>query len=195
VGVAALDPSLEDAIRRYHGAIERLYVILLGLEDLDARRAPPGGGWSIAQCVDHLVVAGTKMVAKLEEAITRSRQLTRLARSSKPAKFGWFDRLFIWAVSSGKAGEPPRLRVRHAPPFEPGPGRTVTIVASEFGALQDRLIASARAAQGLDLAGIKVESVISDSIKVSLGAWYLAIAGHQERHLDQAARTRQAIGR
>jgi hypothetical protein len=195
VNAAGLDPSLEDAIRRYHGAIEHLYTILLGLTEADARQAPPGGGWSIAQCVDHLVVAGSKMVARLDAAIARSRQLTRLARSPRPARFGWFDRLFIWAVSSGKAGEPPRVRVRHQPPFDPGPGRTLTIVASEFAALQDRLIVSARSAQGLDLADIKVESVLTDAIKCSLGAWYLAIAGHQERHLDQAARARKAIGR
>ena len=95
MGVATLDPTLEDAIRRYHGAIERLYAILLGIADADAHRAPPEGGWSIAQCVDHLVVAGSKMVTRLDEAIARSRQLTRLARSPKPARFGWFDRLFV----------------------------------------------------------------------------------------------------
>lgn len=157
-------------------------------------RSPKKGAWSVSQCVDHLVVAGSLMAARLEEAIARSRELTRTARDPRPAQFGWFDRLFIYAVSRGKDGAAPRVKVAHRPVFDPGPGRPVGHLAAEFVALQNRLIAAARSAHGLDLSGIKVSSVIDDRIKLALGAWFLAIAGHQERHLDQAARTRQAIG-
>jgi hypothetical protein len=194
VTVAGLDPCLAEAIRRYEGALIRLHDILANLGD-DALRSPGKGAWSVSQCVDHVVVAGSLMVARLEEAIARARQLTRTARDPRPAKFGWFDRFFVYAVSGGKDGKPPRVKVAHRPVFDPGPGRPVTLLAAEFIALQDRLITTARSAQGLDLADIKVPSVVDDRIKVALGAWFLAIAGHQERHLEQAARTRAAIGR
>jgi hypothetical protein len=192
VGVTALDPALEDSIRRYEGALIRFHDVLAGLGDAEARRVP-AKGWSVAQCLDHIVVSGTLMVARLEEAIQRARELTRTARSARPARFGWFDRLFIAVNARGKNGERPRFPVRHQPSFDPGPGRSIAILASEFIALQDRLIVTARSARGLDLEGIKVASVLNDAIKVSLGAWFLAIAGHQERHLDQALRVRQGL--
>ena len=192
MGVTALDPALEDSIRRYEGALIRFHDVLAGLGDAQARRVP-AQGWSVAQCLDHIVISGTLVVARLEEAIQRARELTRTARTSKPARFGWFDRLFIALVSRGKEGARPRFPVRHQQPFDPGPGRSIAILASEFIALQDRLIVTARSARGLDLAGIKVPSVVNDAIKVSLGAWFLAIAGHQERHLDQAMRIRQGL--
>jgi hypothetical protein len=194
VGVATLDPALADSVRRYEGALIRFHDVLQGLGEVDAHRTP-GKGWSVAQCLDHLVVSGTLMVARLEESIQRARELTRLARSPKPARFGWFDRLFVAAVSRGKGGGPPRFRVGHRPQFDPGTGRAIPILESEFIALEDRLINCARSANGLDLAGYKVPSVLDDRIQVGLGAWFVAIAAHQERHLDQAARIRKELGR
>jgi hypothetical protein len=192
VGVTELDPALADSIRRYEGALIRLHDVLEGLGDAEARRAP-AKGWSVAQCLDHLVVAGSLMATRLEESIQRARELTRVARSDRPARFGWFEKLVIAVLSRGKGGERPRLPLPHPQPFDPGPGRSIAILASEFIALQDRLIATARSARGLDLAGIKVQSAASDSFRLSLGAWFVLIAGHQERHLDQAARTRRAL--
>jgi hypothetical protein len=193
VGVAALDPALEDAIRRYEGALIQVHEVLAGLGDAAAHLVPPKG-WSVAQCLDHLVIAGSLTVAKLEATIQRARELTRAARTDRPARFGWFDRLMIGLLSRQKDGMRPRLPLPHPAPFDPGAGRSIAILASEFIALQDRLIATARSARGLDLADIKMGSAANDSFKLSLGAWFLLIAGHQERHLAQAARVRKAIG-
>jgi hypothetical protein len=193
VGVTALDPALEDSIRRYEGALIRLHDVLDGLGDAAARRAP-ARGWSVAQCLDHLVVAGSLTAAQLERTIQRARELTQVARSDRPARLGWLDRLAVALLSRGKSGARPRLPLRHPQPFDPGAGRSIAILASEFIALQDRLIAAARSARGLDLAGIRMASAANDRFRLSLGAWFLLVAGHQERHLDQAARTRKEIG-
>lgn len=192
---SALDPALAGSIVRYEGALMMAHDLLEGFSDHDAHVAPEKGAWSVAQCLDHIVVAGSKMRTRLEEDIARARSLGRVARGDRPARFSWFDRLFILAVSRGPQGKPPRMKVKHMPVFDPGPGRPIPIVIAEFVSLQDRLISTARSAQGLDLADIKVESLINEKIKVALGAWFLVIASHQERHLDQAARVRRAIGR
>jgi hypothetical protein len=39
---------------------------------------------------------------------------------------------------------------------------------------------------------VKVRSVLASWLEVGLGAWFVALAGHQERHLDQARRARAA---
>ena len=193
MGVTTLDPALEDAIRRYEGALILCHEVLQGLGEEAAHR-PPENGWSVAQCLDHVVISGTKMAARIEAEMQRARELSRNARSNKPAKLGWFDRLFVWALGRGKDGGP-RGRMKTGPAFEPGAGRSIPILESEFIALQDRLIQAARSANGLDLAGIKVRSILNENFQFALGAWFGAIAAHQERHLDQAARARKAIGR
>jgi hypothetical protein len=194
VNASGLDPVLADSMERYEGALFRLHDLIIGLSEADAHRSPGKGAWSVAQCLDHLVIAGSLMCVRLDEAVHRARELTRTVKDGRPARFGWFDRLFIAVTARGKDGRRPRLRVPHRPLFDPGPGRPIPILTSQFTALQDRLITSARSAKGLDLVDIKVESLLDGRIKVGLGAWYVAIAGHQERHLDQAMRARAAIG-
>jgi len=190
---ADLDRVLTDSIRRYEGALVRLHDLVLGLSEAVAHQSPGKGAWSVAQCLDHLVIAGSLMCVRLDEDIRRARELTRTVKDGRPARLGWFDRLFIAATARGRDGGPPRFRVSHRPLFDPGVGRPIPVLTSQFSALQDRLITSARSAKGLDLVDIKVDSVLSSRIKVGLGAWYVAIAGHQERHLDQAMRTRAAL--
>ena len=190
---AGLDPVLADSIERYEGALFRLHDLILGLPEADAHRSPGKGAWSVAQCLDHLVISGSLMCARLDEAVHRARELTRTVKDGRLARFGWFDRLFIAVTARGQDGRPPRFRVPHRPLFDPGTGRPIPVLTSQFTALQDRLITSARSAKGLDLVDIKVESLLDARIKVGLGAWYVAIAGHQERHLDQAMRVRAAL--
>jgi len=190
---AGLDPVLADSIERYEGALFRLHDLILGLPEADAHRSPGKGAWSVAQCLDHLVISGSLMCARLDEAVHRARELTRTVKDGRLARFGWFDRLFIAVTARGQDGRPPRFRVPHRPLFDPGTGRPIPVLTSQFTALQDRLITSARSAKGLDLVDIKVESLLDARIKVGLGAWYVAIAGHQERHLDQAMRARAAL--
>ena len=193
MNASGLDPVLADSIERYEGALFRLHDLILGLSEADAHRSPGKGAWSVAQCLDHLVIAGSLVCVRLDEEIRRARELTRTVKDGRAARLGWFDRLFIAVTARGQDGRPPHFRVPHRPPFDPGAGRPIPVLTSQFTALQDRLITSARSAKGLDLVDIKVNSILDPRIKVGLGAWYVAIAGHQERHLDQAMRVRAAL--
>jgi hypothetical protein len=192
-------PTLADAIRRYAAARARARDLISGLGLAEFHRAPAEGAWSVARCLEHLVVSGTKVVARLEAAIERGRAAGRHADPAArraPVRLGLRERFLLAGTAPGRQGGPPRMRVRTREAFEPGDpaaGRDGGVVLADFTALQDRLERAARAADGLDLAGIRVPSVIAPWLRVGLGAWFLAIAGHQERHLDQAARTRAAV--
>lgn len=195
VTAAALDPMLEGAIARYDAARTAAASVLAGLDDEAAHRAPRRGGWSVAQCLDHLLVIGARMGARLEESIARAKAEQQLAKPGRPAQIGWFDALFIRMIGPPrKAGGRPPMPVTAPAVFAPGEGASVAVLGEQFAALQDRLTAAANAAQGCDLDGIKVRSLISDKLQLRLGAWFVAIAGHQERHLAQARRTRAALG-
>ena len=82
-------------------------------------------------------------------------------------------------------------------PYLPGDpaarGRGRDAVLADYAAIHERLIAAAQAADGLDLARIKVPSAAASWMKVSLAGWFVGLAGHHERHLAQARRTRAAV--
>ena len=195
-----VSPTLAESVRRFGAARATACEVAGGLSEEDFHRRTPEGGWSVGQCLEHLVVADGKMVPRLEEAIPRARAAARLASPAAaraPVRLGWCDRLFIAGTAPGHGGGRPRMRVQVRDEFDPGDpavrGRTRDQVLADFLALLDRLDAAAHAADGLDLAGVKVPSVLAAWAKVSLGGWFIAIAGHHERHLDQARRAREAI--
>jgi hypothetical protein len=196
---APLSPTLDDALRRYDAARTRARALVAGLSAAAFHRPPAEGAWSVARCLEHLVVSGTKMAARLEDAIARARAEGRLAGAEarqRPVRLGFRERFLLWGTAPGRGGGLPSIRVQTREPFDPGDplarGRTSEAVLADFLALQDRLEAAARAADGLDLAGVKVRSVLASWLEVGLGAWFVALAGHQERHLDQARRARAA---
>jgi hypothetical protein len=193
-------PTLAASMRRFEAARTAARDLVAGLSEDAFHETPPAGGWSVSRCLEHLVVADGRILERLEAAIARSRAEGRLAApdvAHAPVRLSWFDRLFVAATAPGRDGAPPRMKTSVRPAFDPGDprarGRTRDQVLADFLARQDRLDAAAVAADGLDLAGIKVASVLADWIRVSLGGWFVAIAGHQERHLDQARRARAAI--
>ncbi len=195
-----VSPTLVDATQRYGAAAAAARTLVSETSDEAFHRAPPGGGWSVAECLEHLVVSGGKMAARLEDAAEVARADERLAdpvAARAPVRLGWFARLFIVGTGPGEAGRGAPMKIRARLPFEPGDprarGRGREGILADFLSLQERLVADARAADGLDLAGVMVASVLAGWIRIPLGGWFLAIAGHQERHLKQARRAQTAV--
>ena len=195
-----VSPTLGDATRRYAAAATAAHALVAAMSDDAFHRPLPDGGWSVGECLEHLVVSGGKMAAKLEAAAQVARADERFAEpdaARAPVRLGWLARLFIAGTGPGVAGRNPPMKVRTRPPFEPGDpqarGRGRQAILGDFLALQERLLADAHAADGLDLAGVMVASVLAGWIRIPLGGWFLAIAGHQERHLEQARRAHAVI--
>jgi hypothetical protein len=195
-----VSPTLADASRRYAEARARVRALVQGIDEATFHRAPEPGSWSIAECLEHLVVSGTKTTARLEVAVAEARAAGRTASpeaARAPVKLGWFARLFLAGTGPTKGGVRPRMRVSVREPFDPGDprgrGRDRDVVLADFLELQDRLDRAAAAADGLDLSGVMMASVLAQWMRSPIGAWFLAIAGHQERHLDQALRARVAL--
>lgn len=191
---AFLSPTLAEVTQRYAMARQRAQALADRLDEAAFHRPAADGGWSVAQCLEHLTVVGAKTAANLETAIVGARAAGRFAApgaARAPLRLDWFSRLFVAAMGAGRTGQAPPMKMRTRPPFEPdamGAARPRAAVLGDFLALQDRLEALARAADGLDLAGVKAESSIAAWIRVSIGGWFVSLAGHQERHLDQAER-------
>jgi hypothetical protein len=85
---------------------------------------------------------------------------------------------------------PPRIRFRTPRVYAPQNGRPAAEVVEEFSLVQQELMNSVRAANGLDLARAKVTVPIRKFIKLSLGQEFALIAAHERRHIWQAQQVR-----
>ena len=142
----------------------------------------------MAECLDHLNVAGALYVAAIDRGIAdgRARELTGF----RPYEPGLVER---WIVRSLDA--PPLFRTRSPQSFRPS-GEVPPVARSlpTFLMLQADLIDRLRRAEGLDLARVKVTSPASALVRISLGGAFAATAAHQRRHLWQARQVRAAPG-
>lgn len=186
-----MHPELVERQREFEAAKAELRDLLAGLADESFNRRTDEKRWSVAECVDHLIVIGVQLIPRMEEAVAKARRK------------GWhvkgdfrYSRFSDWFVRQmGDQQLPPKGRFKaprtYAPP--PGRGRTVVQALNDFITLQDRFIAVARSADGLDLARIKVTSPVTRLLRISLGQWLRALSGHQRRHLWQVAQVKAEL--
>jgi hypothetical protein len=184
-------PELEQRLADFEAARHEIHELVAGLDDRQFNRRPDESRWSVAECVDHLLVTGWKMVPRLDTAVIEGRGRGRFADG--PFRYG---ALGNWFVRQWGADElPPRARFRAPRIYVPRERRewTITQAVEEFTNLQEKYREIVRHADGLDLARIKVGSPVTRLIRLSLGQWLAGMAGHQRRHLWQAAQVKKEL--
>lgn len=157
--------------------------LLWGLNDDQLNWSPSGGGWSMAQCFDHLNVSNQLFIRELEKAVRDGRAAGRL--SAGPFAYGFLSRWFY-----RKMQPPVKSRFRAPKSMEPAPRRTLADIAAQWEATHNRLDDLINDANGLDLVAIKVTSPAASYIRYSLGMGFWIQTAHDRRHLWQARQVR-----
>src|SRR5712691_830504 len=70
--------------------------LVAGLSEEQGRRGPAGGGWSVAECLDHLATGNRVYLPPMQEAANRARM--RGKHRSRPARPGLLGRLFVGSL-------------------------------------------------------------------------------------------------
>ena len=145
-------------------------------------RSGRGGGWSAAQCLEHLNLTSEAMLPRVEAGLEQARRLAGQARERRPRRdpVGW-----LLALGSG-----PRVwwRLRTPAAFAPSPQLDPAAVVDRFRRLQDRWLHVVEAAEGLPLDRVKIRSPFDARVSYNLLSALDVAAAHQERHLAQAER-------
>lgn len=179
-----LIPELEAYRSDYRWAKGEIRNLADATDEETFNRRPRPGAWSAAECVAHLLVSGELTLAGIRDGIRAGREAGRLAGG--PFEYGRLGNWFVSQVGAGRLPPPRRLKVPrlYRPPQT---NRSLDESTASFLDLQDRLIETLQLASGLDLAGVKVRSPVTPLLRLSLGQWFRLLAGHQRRHLWQAA--------
>jgi hypothetical protein len=164
--------------------------LVAGLSAEQGTRGPAVGGWSVAECLDHLATANGVYLRAMQEPANRAR--VRGKHRWRPARPGWVGRLFV-----GFFEPPPKWWSRMKAPRKIRP-RAAPLLAESFAsflATQADVQAFIRANADLDLAGIRFPNPFVPVIFFSLATGLHVIVAHERRHLWQAWRVRRAIER
>lgn len=170
-------------LQNYHLQIQRIKLdaqnLLAGLSDDEFTWRPDNRRWSIAQCIDHLLVTGADSLSNVGNAIHAAR--LRGAFSDGPFRYGVIERWFVRQMDANSS-----MRFRAPKAYLPAAGGRCHEMAEQFEALQNRFLQMIEDANGIDLARVKVSNPISQWFKLSLGQEFAFNAAHERRHLWQA---------
>lgn len=142
---------------------------------------PAATRWSIAQCLDHLIVINGEY-EPIFEAIVAGRKKSRLLERI-PGLPGWMGRMMVRSLSPGapRKLQAPKTAVPAASGIDP---QIVTRFVAHQRELQSRL----RQMEAFDPARTIITSPFLALIPYSLLDTFRILVAHERRHLEQALR-------
>ena len=150
-----------------------------GMDTAFLMKKPAGGGWGVAENLQHLILTAEAMLPLAERA---TEELERDARrAARPSGLGIMGFLLI------KAREPPpRMKSRTTKAFEPVAVSDPLTLTDRFIETNTRLDALIGRASGLATGTVKVASPFNARVKYNLYAALRIVLVHARRHLWQA---------
>jgi hypothetical protein len=183
----ALHPDLESLRQQFAAIRTDAENLLRGLTNEQFNWRPEPGKWSIAECIAHLNLADGLDLAAIDAAISQARRDGIVGNG--PFRYGAVSSWFIRRI------EPPPSSMKAKAPkvYAPAERADLALATGEFRRIQARLAELVVAADGVDLARVKVPTPFSKWIKFSLGQRFRLIAAHDRRHLYQAWGVRRTL--
>jgi hypothetical protein len=177
--------GLADDLHEFCSQFEALKIdaenLLTGLNDLQFNWRPSSNSWSIAECIDHLVVTGRLSIANIYYSISEAR--SRGLLSPGPFRYSAIEKFFVRAMEPTS-----KIKFRAPKAYVPSPDHTCAELTTSFIKLQDEFLLCLKESNGIDLSRVKVSNPVSKWIRFSLGQEFALNTAHERRHLWQARR-------
>jgi len=140
----------------------------------------PTGGWSIAQCLQHLNTYGHYYLPQIKTGLA----LNAGKAASATFTSTWLGRYFTRTMDPATNQKKYKAFKNYSPP----PNLDAYAVVAEFIQQQEELIGYLRSARTADLNTIKIPVSIAKWLKLHLGDVLQFVIAHNQRHLLQAQR-------
>ncbi|WP_118951793.1 DinB family protein [Taibaiella helva] len=137
----------------------------------------PDGGWSIAQCLEHLNSYGRYYLPEIEKGLSRARPVTADTFTST-----WLGNYFTRMM------EPGAKKYKAPKDHRPAPDLDAVAVIATFIEQQETLLAYLRQAGAADMDKVRIPISIARWIRLKLGDVFRFLVAHNERHMQQALR-------
>ena len=185
--------ELAESWRELRDAGDEARAVAGGLTPDQLRWRPTDDRWSIAECLEHLVLTGDVYLEALDEAIGRGRSRGLTADGPyRPSRIGKWVARSLEPPPGLKLPAPGIIRPELEPEQARSDERADPLTA--FLDLREGFRKRLRAADGLDLGRIRMSSPFLRLLRFDLGSGFRIVAAHERRHLWQARRVREAAG-
>jgi hypothetical protein len=181
----AMPPELDALLQAFAASERDARALIDGLSEADGTWQPAPGGWSVAQCLDHLAVGHRVYLTALEPAAAQAEREGRTRR--RPALPGFLGAMFVKSLDA-----PPSRKMRAPEKIVPRPSPPLADASAAFFAAHARLEDFVRRHAGLDLASIRFVNPFIRGLRFSLATGVHALAAHERRHLRQAWNVRRS---
>ncbi len=177
---------MDHEIQKIEGTLDAITVDVKlkfgGLTPEQINWKPSADGWSIGQCIDHLIKT-TEIYSVDFRAVAKGERRTGLWERLSPLS-GFFGKLLINAMANDE--KKVKTSERFVPPSEIDAG-----IVEHFVKSQEELKETIRATEGVDRRRIILTSSFMKAVTYSLADAYEIVTAHQQRHIRQAERVAQ----
>lgn len=175
-------------LQNYHQQFQSIKIdaqdLLANLSEIQFKWRPGAKRWSIAECLDHLVVTGGNSLSNMHVAINEAR--SKASFSQGPFRYGVLEKWFVRQM------EPPaRIRFKAPKAYMPSAEGPNAEIVKDFYGLQEEFLQCIEEANGVELSRTKVNNPVSRWFRLSLGQELAFNAAHERRHLWQARLVKQ----
>lgn len=155
---------------------------LLPLKENQLNWKPATSSWSVAECIEHLLLAFQGYLTGLDNVITKAKAENNHA--VKPFQLTLMGKLMVFAVNPSS-----KVPIPSPPKFKPKKRKVFNHeVLHQFNNTIQRLHSQLEASRNFDWNKYKITSPVSPLIHLSVGDTYEVLTLHSLRHLKQAQR-------
>ena len=155
---------------------------------------PGAGKWSIAECLEHLILSVEEYTPKILEAVRRD---PRTAGPSNQVTSGLRGRIFVWAChpdTTMKMPAPKSFRPKKTGEAPAGPSELGDDIVDRFLTCYRDFQALMDQHAGADWHRVIVVTPETSLVKFRLADAFTLLSVHSRRHLNQALRVMKAAG-
>lgn len=164
-----VESHLQQAIQKYQNLSDGLLL-----------KPSSSGGWSIAQCLEHLNSYGVYYLPLFEKGLAASQD----DLSVETVKSTWLGKLAIDSMNPEKGKKKFKARKGHIPEV----ALDAKAVVAEFINQQEQILQILRVAKNRHIQSIKIPISIAKFLKLHLADALHFLIIHNERHIQQANR-------
>ena len=177
--------DLERALRQFE-EVGKQYEELITSNLSRLNEKPPTGGWSMAECVEHVNTIARELVGPLRNTIHQAKAAGKLSdRAHRPGFLGKY---------MTRSMEPPvKKKMKTQKIYVPKSEVSTATLLEEYKDIHNSFMQLIREADGVDISKVKMASPAWKMLKLNLGDWFFFSASHERRHLWQAQQVAKGL--
>lgn len=148
---------------------------------------PPGEGWSVGQCFEHLVITNELYFPAIQKVIAGTHRNNFFSKIPFAADL-------IGVLMKNSLDPEQKRKMKTFKMFEPAASDVSAAVIDDFAENQRKLIEMIVAVKDVNADKIKISEPINRALNIRLSAAFEILVMHEKRHFRQAERVLKASG-